>query len=249
MLEKIMEMDTYVYVLWGVGVLGLLLKMMANTYLKSLIKASENMETTKKKKLQIIARKYKNRQSLGMNNSNGDAFVEKNIRKMKFAAMPFEFWRKCGNTLAFVVVTLAAGSFLYYDVSWRGSPEMIVLMANSVCVCAFLFALENIFLINNKVEILKANIKDYIENITPAREPVKLRSSIRADPSDKLSEQEAAVTKTDGVKKDCTSPEMVNHIQEEVKRKQLEKEEKSDGVRASPKNDVMIDSFLREFFS
>lgn len=126
---------------------------------------------------------------------------------------------------------------------------MILLMANSVCVCAFLLALENIFLINNKVEILKANIKDYIENVTPAREPVKLRSSIRADPAGKLSEQEAAVTKTDGVKQDSTSPEMVNHIQEEVKRKQLEKEEKNDECRASPNNDVMIDSFLREFFS
>lgn len=257
MLERIMEMDTYVYILWGIGVLGLLFKMMANTYLKSLIKASENMATTKKKKLQIIARKYKNRQSLGMNNSNGDAYVEKNVRQMRFITRPFEFWQRCGNTFAFIVAALVAGAFLYYDVSWRGSPEMVLLIANGVCVCAFLFALENIFLISNKVEILKANIRDYIDNLTPAREPVRKTVTVGHNTAGtNSSHREAAATMSEvtdrpAVNDDASgsdvSSEMVDRIKEVAQKKHLE--EGSDEVRASPKNDVMLDSFLREFFS
>lgn len=46
---------------------------------------------------------------------------------------------------------------------------MVTFIANGIIVCAFLLALENIFLINNKVEMLKANVRDYLENLTPAR--------------------------------------------------------------------------------
>ena len=60
MWEKIMEAGKGIYFLWGIGLLGLLLKMITNTYLKSMIKASENMATTKKKSLRIMRQKYEN---------------------------------------------------------------------------------------------------------------------------------------------------------------------------------------------
>lgn len=46
---------------------------------------------------------------------------------------------------------------------------MVTFLVNGVLVGACLLALENIFLTNNKVERLKANIRDYLENLTPLR--------------------------------------------------------------------------------
>ncbi|MGN0151691.1 MAG: hypothetical protein ACI39Q_04385 [Wujia sp.] len=169
MLEKLLDMGTGIYILWGIGLFGLLLKMIAGTYLNGMLRASENMSTTKKKSLRILRQKYENGRNLGINNGSGQSFTEKNIRGLKLIAMPLEFWRRSGQLLACVVCMMMAGAFLYYDVTWRGSPEMVTYLANGVLVCAFLLALENIFLINNKVEMLKANVRDYLENLTPAR--------------------------------------------------------------------------------
>lgn len=169
MLERVLDMGTGIYILWGIGVFGLLLKMIASTYLRGMIKASENMSTTKRTSLRIMRQKYENGRNLGINNGSGAAFAEKNIRGLRLIAMPLEFWRRSGQFLTCVTCIVMAGGFLYYDVTWRGSPEMVTFIANGIIVCAFLLALENIFLINNKVEMLKANVRDYLENLTPAR--------------------------------------------------------------------------------
>ena len=81
MYDVIMGLGTNVHILWCVGLLGLLLKMCVNFHMKSMIKASENMATTKKKSLRIMRQKYVNGRNLGINRGNGAAFVEKNIRR------------------------------------------------------------------------------------------------------------------------------------------------------------------------
>ena len=43
-------------------------------------------------------------------------------------------------------------------------------LANSILVCACLLVLDHILVINNKVEILKANIRGYLERIPKPRE-------------------------------------------------------------------------------
>lgn len=246
MWEKIMEAGIGVHILWGIGVLGLLLKMIANTYLKGLVRASENMATTRKKKLRIIRQKYENGRSLGINTGSGEAFVEKNVRKMKFAAFPLEFWRRIGQALCSVVCMMMAGGFLYYDVSWRGSPDMIYFLANGVLVCAFLLGLENIFLLNNKMEILKANIRDYLENLTgsrddggrfPARPYVQRYgkgSYAKAEAKEGLKRSESAATSVCSERlsdrevsesgEPDSSPEMVSQMCKVVKQRQKESE-------------------------
>lgn len=242
MLEKIMGVDTYVYILWGIGVLGLLLKMMANTYLKSMITASENMAVTKNKKLQTLARKCRNRQSLGMTSKNSDAYVDKNVKGMKFVGFPFAFWARTGPTLISCCMMVMASAFLYYDVSWRGSPAMVDFFANGVIVCAFLLALENIFLTSNKLDVLRANIKDYVDNLSPVK-PVMAKERYVPEPR--------TVTA-----KESEEPDMVTNIKQVIRQKQLNEElaasdQTAGEDRASPdiKNDEFLESFLKEYFS
>lgn len=215
-----MGLGTNVHILWGIGLLGLLIKLCVSFHMRSMIKASENMATTRKKSLRIMRQKYVNGRNLGINRGNGAAFVEKNIRRLKWAGLPLELWKRSGIILVLSATMVMSGSFLYYESRWRGSPEMVTLLANGVLVCAFLLVLENIFLINNKVEILKANIRDYLENLTlpPPKE--------RISPEDLKEFADLRRPLKDSAKEIAAATE----------------ERPID-------NDKMLDSFLKEFFS
>lgn len=215
-----MGLGTNVHILWGIGLLGLLIKLCVSFHMRSMIKASENMATTRKKSLRIMRQKYVNGRNLGINRGNGAAFVEKNIRRLKWAGLPLELWKRSGIVLILSATMVMSGSFLYYESRWRGSPEMVTLLANGVLVCAFLLVLENIFLINNKVEILKANIRDYLENLTlpPPKE--------RISPEDLKEFADLRRPLKDPAKEIAAATE----------------ERPID-------NDKMLDSFLKEFFS
>lgn len=178
MFERFIGSGNEIYILWGMGLLGLLLKIMVSTYLKGMVKASENMATTKKRSLRIMRQKFENGKNLGINNGNEDAFTEKNVRSLRFLALPMELWRRSGQALCCAAFMMMSGAFLYKDVTWRGSPEMISFLANGFMVCAFLLALENIFLVNNKVEILKANIRGYFLNLSSPRD-LSTRAPVR----------------------------------------------------------------------
>jgi hypothetical protein len=154
-----------VYILWGIAILGLVFKMISNSYIKQFMKKTENMATTKKKKLRCMRQKYENRKSLGMEGNSSD-FVEKNLRAFRFMGLPFETFCHHINIGVYVTIMATAGAFLLYEPSWRGSPYMVTFLANSVMVCAFLMSLENIFSTRTKLEIMKANIRDYLDNMS-----------------------------------------------------------------------------------
>ena len=64
MLQKIMEVSTGVYILWGLGVLGVLMKILANAYMSKMVRASTNLGETKRKKLRNMCRQYESKKAL-----------------------------------------------------------------------------------------------------------------------------------------------------------------------------------------
>lgn len=239
MFDFIKNLDGIYYVLWGIGAFGLLMKIFANTYLKGLLRASENMATTKRKFLRVMRQKYENGKSMGLRTGGGQAFVEKNVRSVKFIFLPIEIYSKLGRILLCPLCIVLGASFLIYDVSWRGSPGMLDLFANGIMVGAFLLMFENIFLINNKLEILKANIKDYFDNCMPKRELIRRQ---------KISPETAAAT-------EVIEPNVARRLKREVYENEI-KEDNKNGQIDETKNEIndrqseeILNSFLREFFS
>lgn len=250
MWEKIVEAGTGAYILWGIGFLGLLLKIITDTYLNVLIRASENMATSKKRKLYIIKKKYENGRSLGIREGSGEAFAEKSVRGLKLGPIPLEAWRRSGYTLCCIVGMIMAGSILYYDVSWRGSPQMEAFFANGFLVCAFLLCLENIFLINNKIEILKANIRDYLENLTPVRNTVQRSTS----PQILGKESRHGKESTGIVMPELAATNVYDTAVPQVENLEGKPVPSGDtsvntGYNERDSNEELLNSFLKEFFS
>lgn len=233
MIDVIMGFGTNVHILWCIGLLGLLTKLMVNLHMRSLIKASENMATTRKRALRIMRQKFVNGRNLGINRGNGASFVEKNVRRLKWAGLPLEFWKRSGWIFSLASIIAMSGSFVYYETRWRGSEDMVTYLAHGVIVCAFLLAIENIFLINNKLEILKANIRDYFENLNlpEPREKVNLRDRIKSV------EQKG---EDEGVREVAAS-KVPTPAEPELS--------EDNGQGKTIDNERMLDSFLKEFFS
>lgn len=131
---------------------------------------------------------------------------------------------------------------MYYDVSWRGSPEMVSFLVNAIMVCAFLMCIENIFLINNKVEILKANIRDYLENLTPVRANTPRKqgpeiSGLNSSRSSSVQEEGLKEIAASNVNTDMLHPES----EEKVGSTSVYDERDS--------NEELLNCFLKEFFS
>lgn len=226
MYEVIIGLGTNVHILWGLGLLGLLIKICMSLHMRSMIKGSENMATTRKRSLRIMRQKYLNGRNLGINRGNGESFVEKNVRRLKWAGLPLELWRRSGIVLCVTSIMLMSGSFIYYETRWRGSPEMVTFFANGIMVCAFLIVIENIFLINNKMEILKANIRDYLENLTLPPPKERMLPEAFKEFGDL---KEVAVSK---------APAKVEIVEDDTGGTQ--------GMTID--NEKVLDSFLKEFF-
>lgn len=222
MFGKIMELSTGLYVLWGIGVLGVLLKLFANAYINAMVRASYELGDTKKRKLRVMRQQYENKHSFGLCGGDEVAYTESFVRGLRFLSRPMEFWSRSGTVLSMIVCGGLAFAYLYYDPSWRGSPNMEVFLASSIIVCACLLALDNILLINNKVEILKANIIGYFERLPKPRDETQMR------PAKKV---ETVVEQRDGKTVVETTP-----VSEEA-----DKEAAAD--------DETLNRFLAEFFS
>ena len=205
MLERIMGMSTGVYILWGLGVFGVLLKFFANAYIRGMVRASADLGDTKRKKLRNMCKKYENKKSFGLCGGDEEAYAESFVRGLRFLTRPMEFWNRSGTVLSLVVCGTMAGAYLYYDPSWRGSPDMQFFLANSILVCACLLVLDHILVINNKVEILKANIRGYLERIPKPREqtaaavrPFVVKQEMSAEKREPADNEEAPQTEVSG---------------------------------------------------
>lgn len=236
-MDFVMSMSKGVYVLWAVGLLGVFLKVVANTYLNQLLQASSRMATTKNRSIRIMKQKFENGRTLGMNKGLSKAFTEKYVESMRCLGFPFLFWKRIGYSLVLACVALMGGAFLYYDERWRGSPDMVVFLANGAMICAFLASLENIFLTENKVDRLKANIQDYFDNY------LTLRSEQQNPRLVEPACRECACGKADGK----ADGENASLPETKIEKEDACIEEVPTGK--SPGDGEVLNSFLREFFT
>lgn len=245
MLERIAGFGMGTYLLWGLGIAGLLMKLFFSSYLSGMISATENMATTRKKCLRIMRQKYENCRSLGRSNKNNQAYVEKNVRRLKFFALPIEFWRKSGQLIIAMLVFAMSGAFFYYDSNWLLSRDMFEFLISGIMVGAFLIIVENIFLVNNKMEIVKANISDYFENLAVGWDKNNGSNQFFIERVDDI-DQEKKTSNSNGKKDEqiaVASMESAAALSDEKRSLENSSRVKKQG------NEEALNSFLKEFFS
>lgn len=158
------EQSLFVYVVAGIGILGVLSKLLLQGKLHRLVKESERMASTTKRQIRTIRNHYENSLNMDLQVHNIQAFVDKHLLKLRMCGIPIRIWD--GMTLEAAMLAVAAGGIGVINTIHKGYGEDVVfnILFVTIISCACLLSMENIFRIENSIDRLQANIEDYLEN-------------------------------------------------------------------------------------
>ncbi len=146
------------------GAISIFLQWIMSLSLQGYVKASANMNTTKKKMMIHLKQQFETIYGMEYNVRNVDAYVDKYLLKLRFMGLSYSFWEKA-PALSAGIATLIAGGMAFYTYSVKsGAAEMteIVFAYGIVLSCLFVFA--HIFGVKSKKQQMHIQLVDYLEN-------------------------------------------------------------------------------------
>lgn len=158
------EQSVFVYVIAGLCVFGVLTKLLLQGKLHRLLKASEDMASTKERQMRTIRNHYENNLNMDIQINHIGAFVEKYISKLKYGGIPIRIWDSL--TLEMAMLTVAAGGLGIINTLYRGYDEIVIveILVATILGSVILLTVENIFRLEDAYDRLSANVEDYLDN-------------------------------------------------------------------------------------
>jgi hypothetical protein len=169
MVQKLFEEYVFIYSMAGLCLLGILLKIMVSRTYKRLIKASDNMGSTKHKLMKLMKMKFEACYKLKIGVNNVDSFVDKYVYKHKVCGIHLYTWENLGGqllVLCLLVGTVSSVLGLAYEC---GKEAILFTFFTGVLTSSLLIIFESFINLSAKKNVLKANISDYLENFLKVR--------------------------------------------------------------------------------
>lgn len=143
---------------------AIILQILISRYYSILIQETENMATTRVPILCQCKRKFSNSYRLNNGILNVPVFVERYLNKIRLGKIRISTWKHIsGQLILFSVFTAGLGACLGII---QGSTlgEILPFYIVSMFGLYFYFAISGAVDINEKKEVLKTNLVDYLEN-------------------------------------------------------------------------------------
>lgn len=164
MLKEFVLNHVFMSSILAVGAVSLLLQAFMAMFLKSYVKASANMQTTKKKILINLKNQFEAIYGMDCQVRNTKAYVDKYLLKLRFFGISFAGWEKLPFLSAGIVVLITvAGIFYGYMNGVKGRAQAEILFACGL-VLACLFIFFHIYGIKSKKSQIQIQLVDYLEN-------------------------------------------------------------------------------------
>lgn len=164
MIEKVFDSNLLIYILLGLGGVGILLKFIVSCVYRRLIKATDHMGTTNHKMVKALRSKFETNYSMNLGVNNVDIFVDKYVYTQKFCGIYLYTWENLsGQVLLICMLTgaIAAITGLLYEC---GKYDILLTLLTGVIVSAVLILFEHFINLPVKKYVIRTNIKDYLEN-------------------------------------------------------------------------------------
>ncbi len=146
------------------GLISIFMQWLTTLSLKSYVKASANMKTTKKKIMVNLKNQFETIYGMDYHVRNVAAYVDKYLLKLRFMGVSYSFLEKT-PALSAGVVTLIAGGMAFYIYNTGGSNTILVeILFSYGVVLACLFVFFHIFGIKSKKRQMQIQLVDYLEN-------------------------------------------------------------------------------------
>jgi hypothetical protein len=148
---------------------GVLLKLLINFVYKRLLKASDNMTTSKNKLTQMMKKKFETYYNLKIGVNNVDIFVDKYVFRHKFCGILLSTWENIGGQVLMLCLLIGSISSILGLIYECGKNQILGTFSVGILTSGLLIFLEGMINLTGKKELARLNMKDYFENILKVR--------------------------------------------------------------------------------
>lgn len=231
MIRTLFDNHVFIYILLALAGLGMLMKLVVQILYSKLLRASESMGTSKCKLAQNMKKKFEAYYKLKLGVNNVDIFVDKHFFHYKFCGIFLSTWETlCGQVLVLTLLTGAISTILglIYEC---GKNQILSTFSVGILSCGVLIFLEGVINPGGKKEMIRLNMKDYLENSLKAR-------LVQEENQPELMEQYKKVYQPDSYLATANEPKaFVNKQKKKSKSREAKRLEKL-GAKARKKQEI-----------
>lgn len=164
MLKDFLDSNVLIYIMLGLGGIGLLLKFIISCVYRKLVRSTEHMGTTSHKMLKALRAKFETNYSMNLGVNNVDIFVDKYVYTQKFCGIYLYTWENLGGQVLLTCMLTGAISAIAGLLYECGRNHVLLTLLTGVIVSAVLILFEQFINLPVKKYVIRTNIKDYLEN-------------------------------------------------------------------------------------
>lgn len=169
MVQELFDKNVFMYIMLGLCVGGIILKLMLDIVYSRLIKASDNMGTARNKLTQMMKKKFETCYKLKIGVNNVDIFVDKYVYRHKFCGILLSTWENIGGQILMLCLLIGSISAVLGLIYECGKQEILSTFSVGILTSGLLIFLEGMMNLSGKRDVVRLNMKDYLENFFKVR--------------------------------------------------------------------------------
>lgn len=169
MIQELFNKSIFIYIMIGLCGLGVLIKIILQLVYGRLAKASYNMGASKNLLTRNMKKKFETCYKLKIGVNNVDIFVDKYLFTHKFCGILLSTWENVCGQLLLSCVLIGSISTILGIINECGRNAILNTFAAGIVSSGLLIFFEGLLNISGKKEIIRLNMKDYLENFLKVR--------------------------------------------------------------------------------
>lgn len=166
---ELYEGNWLIYAIFIAGGIGFLAKLITAVVYGSLVKASDEMGSSKNKLMKLLCLKFETFYKLKIGVNNVDTFVDKYVHKQKFFGIELSTWENFSGQMTVVCIAGAVLGSVWGYFLHCGQDTVLFTFLCGMAAAFLLIIFEGLFDIRGKKKRLHINMQDYLENYLKAK--------------------------------------------------------------------------------
>lgn len=169
MIENLYEGNIIIYTFLGLGVLGVLLRLMLNFFYRYMIRESDQVGKTRDKTIKHMKIKFESCYKLKIGVHNVDTFVDKNVLGQKFCGLLLSTWENISGQVLYLCLLIVPSAVILGVLYDCGQEEIMYTGAVGILVSSVLIFVDKAINLATKKQMISLNLIDYFDNYSKVR--------------------------------------------------------------------------------
>ncbi len=253
MVKELYEKQVFICIMLGLCACGILVKILLDIVYRRLIRASDNMGTSKNKLTLMMKKKFETCYKLKIGVNNVDIFVDKYVYRHRFGGILLSTWENISGQVLMLCLLIGSTSSVLGLIYECGKDAILRSFSVGILTSGLLIVLEGMLNTSTKKELIRLNMKDYLENFFKVRLEQELlhpeliqqyKNELRLQEGDALAVNSSYGNET-AVQSDLKSERRTAKIQQKEE-KRLEKENSKKAQKAAREKSIEEKKLAKE---